>query len=202
MFVSETNATLSYGSHLDIVCSHLASPFPCPTDMSVAFLHHIVDDVTTDQKLTMSKLSALASALTNDRFTLNPFSSLNNVKCDAMRLFNCILAAETLDDNLILLPSCLRHIQGLSCKLSLILISFLFNPVHLTVIFELLSSVVFYPSTKCIQNVDVNHWDNSPKGCVSSLKTFLSSGLQVETSLFIVFALSKCCTNMSLKPLH
>ena len=31
---------------------------------------------------------------------------------------------------------------------------------------------------------------------------FISSGLHVECSSFIVFALSKCCTNMSLKPLH
>ena len=48
----------------------------------------------------------------------------------------------------------------------------------------------------------MNNWDDSPTGCAQSLKVFLSSGQEVESATFIVFALSRCANSMSLKPLH
>ena len=60
---ADTHSSLSGGSCLDIVCGHLSSsPFLSATDMSLAFVHRIVDDISGDQKLTTPNISALASA--------------------------------------------------------------------------------------------------------------------------------------------
>ena len=198
---SELSGSLPRTSRHDVVCTQLASPFPSGTDMSVAFVRRVVDDVSTDQKLTMPKLSALASAIVNQSFSPEPFSSPNNIKRDAMRLFNRLLAIESLDDDHNLLPSRLESYS--KSELQSMARSHSISFERRTSVSDLRSLIVSHVlSARCLQNIDASHWDKSPKGCASSLKTFLSSGLQVESSSFIVFALSKCCNNMSLKPLR
>lgn len=57
-------------------------------------------------------------------------------------------------------------------------------------------------SAGCLENVDTNHWDWSPPGCTSSVKTFLSAGQWSESTSFVVYCLSLCAQKMSLKLLR
>lgn len=50
--------------------------------------------------------------------------------------------------------------------------------------------------------VDVNDWDRSPPGCARAMCLFLSDGVEPAATSFIVFALSRCSRDMSLKPLR
>ena len=94
---ADTNSSLSGGSCLDIVCGHLSSsPFPSATDMLLAFVHCVVDDISGDQKLTTPKISALASAFQNSSYSPGMFSFLNHIKQDALRFFKSSLSSHFL----------------------------------------------------------------------------------------------------------
>ncbi len=62
---AEHNRTVPRGSRVSIVCS----------DMSIAFLHRVIDDISNDQKLTNRKLSALAAAFSRGSYSAQPFSA-------------------------------------------------------------------------------------------------------------------------------
>ena len=57
-------------------------------------------------------------------------------------------------------------------------------------------------SATCIQSVNVNDWDECPKRCAQSVKIFWSTGQDMESVSFLVFTLSRCAKNMSIKPLQ
>lgn len=69
------NLSCPCGSRIDIVCGQLSSPFPSATDMSLALVRRVVDDILIDQQLPIWKLAALASAFVNNTYTSDPFST-------------------------------------------------------------------------------------------------------------------------------
>ena len=86
---AEHNRSLPHGSCVDIVCGDLSSAFPSATDMSIAFLCCIIDDISTDQKLTKGKLSALATAFTVPNLFLHvhmPNEMLSDSLCKFLRV--------------------------------------------------------------------------------------------------------------------
>ena len=148
--------------------------------MSIAFLCRIVDNISTDQKLTNCKLSALAAAFTRDSYSPQPFSARTNAKRDTLRLLMHILKGDSSDDDQCLLPT---HLEKMT-KSELVVFardhSIPFE--RRTTVTELWSLVVTHVlSTACLQRVNINHWDDSPKGCAQSVKIFLLSGQQVES---------------------
>ena len=65
-----SSKALPIGSRSCIVlCTDMSKCFPSATDMSIVFLCHILDDITTNQKLTIQKISALATALARGHYT-------------------------------------------------------------------------------------------------------------------------------------
>ena len=89
-----TNRNRPSGSCRHIVCTDLSDHFPSATDMSMAFLRRILDDISSNQKLNIQKISALAAALTCGYSPL-PFCAPAHTKCDAMRLFARILKGDS-----------------------------------------------------------------------------------------------------------
>ena len=77
---AEHNRSLPHGSCVDIVCGDLSSAFPSATDMSIAFVWHIVEDISTDQKLTNRKLSTLTAAFSRGFYSFLPFSPRTHAK--------------------------------------------------------------------------------------------------------------------------
>ena len=110
---AECNRSLPRGSRVHIVCSDLSSAFPSATDMSLAFLRRIVEDISTDQKLTNRKLSALAAAFTCASYSSEPFSAPMHAKQDALRLFMRVLKSESTCDDQSLLPADLEKMTKL-----------------------------------------------------------------------------------------
>ena len=87
---AESNLSLPCGTRSDIQCAHLCQPFPSATDLSLSFVHCVLDDIKGDQKLNVHKISRLMLALTNASYTSDPFSTLTNVKWDTICLLNCV----------------------------------------------------------------------------------------------------------------
>ena len=198
--VAEHNVLLSRGLRCDSVCGQLLFAFPSATDMSIAFVCHLVDDITVDQKLSYTKISTLASALVNESCPSSRFSSPNNVKRDALRLFNRILNSSSPHDVTSIIPVDLEkmsksELQTFACRHS---ISYNWQ----TFVSDLRDLILGHGlSASCLQSVDTTDWDNSPPECAQSLKTFLSTGQSAESTCFIVHSLSVCAQSMSLKPL-
>ena len=88
---AEQNASLSPGSRRDIVCAQMSHAFASSTDMSLAFVRRVVDDISFNQKLNVKKITSIALALMDDHYDVSTFSTPNNVKRDAMRLFTRFL---------------------------------------------------------------------------------------------------------------
>ena len=197
---AHTNSSLSRGSRIDIVCGHLSSPFPSATDMSLAFVRRIVDDISGDQKLTTPKISALASAFQNPSYSLDAFSSPNHIKQDALRLFKRSLSSHTSDGTQVL-PSDLEKMS--KSELQSFARSHLIPFQRRTSVADLRELVLHHVlSADCLQHVNTSDWDSSPLGCARAVKVYLSSGQVPDSASFIVLALSQCAQTMSLKPLR
>ena len=182
------------------MCAQLSSVFPSATDMSLAFVRRLVDDILIDQQLPIRKVAALASAFLNDSYTPEPFSTPSNVKCDAVRLFKRVLETDSVDD-IHVLPS---HLEKMSkSELQLCARSHTIAFERRTSVSDLRDLILHHIlSADCLRCVDVNDWVSSPSGCAQSLKLFLSDGRNLETATFIVFTLAQCAKSMSLKPLR
>ena len=139
-------------------------PPPSATDMLIAFLHHIVDDISNDQRLTNRKLSALAAAFTRGTYSPQPFSAPTNGKRDTLRLFMRVLKGDSCDDDECILPT---HLEKMTkSELAVFARDHSIRFEQQTTVAELRSLVVTHVlSTVCLQAVNVNNWDDSPKGC-------------------------------------
>lgn len=200
MRTSEANSNLPIGSCCNIACSQLCAPFASATNMSVSFIRCVVDDLSADQKLNGSRLSAIASAILNNSFLVQAFSTPSNVRRDTLCLLKHILAGETQDDSHIL-PSDIEnmtkselqtfahsHAISFECKTS---VANLWNLILIHIL-----------SVQCLWMVNVDNWDQSPSGCSRSMRLLLSEGCEPVSTSFIVFTLSNCAQSMSLKPLQ
>ena len=152
-------------SLVDLVST--SSAFPGATDMSLAFVWHIVEDISTDQKLTNRKLSALTAAFLRESYSSLPFSPCTHAKHDTHRLFMRVLKGESSYDDECPLPTQLEKMT----KSELVVLArdhlivfdrrMTVDELHTLVVSHILSA-------SCVQSVNVNDWDDSPKGCARS----------------------------------
>ena len=161
---AEHNRSLPRGSHVDIVCGDLSSAFASATDLLIVFLHHIIDDISIDQKLMNGKLSALTAAFSRGCYSSHPFSSRTHAKRDALRLFMRVVKEESIYEDQCVLPTRLEQMS----KSELVNLAQDHGIVFdcRTTVPDLQSLVVSHIlSAACLQLVNVNSWDESPKGC-------------------------------------
>ena len=196
----EVNSSLPRGSRRDIICGQMCQSFPSPTDMSMAFIRRIIEDLTEDQKLSTPRVAAVASAFSNSSYNSQAFSSLTHVKRDALRLFKGVVTGDTVDDSHIL-PARLESMTKI--ELQTFARSHSIQFVRAMSVSDLRELIVTHVlSSACLRMVSVDDWDRSPPGCAKSMRLFLTEGLEPDNTAFVVFALSRCTHSMSLKPLR
>ena len=126
----DVNRQQPLGQRCHIVCGQLSSCFSSATNMFVLFICCILSDLTDAQKLTAIRLSSISSALINNHFTVEPFSTPRNIRRDCSRLILRYLSVDCHDDQSIL-PSgletmtkvklhmlCKKHLVSFTCKKS------------------------------------------------------------------------------------
>lgn len=165
---AKQNASLPRGSRQDIVCGALSFPFPSATDMSLSFVRCVLDDIISDQKLTIKKVSSIASAVSNEAHDSCPFSTPNNVKRDAVAMFNWILDTSRMSVETSVIPSDLEKMSKseLQCFAASHSISF----DRQTSVSALLDLILKHATlAACLATVNTADWDSSPPGCAQSM---------------------------------
>ena len=195
------NGMLPRGCRCDAQCSQLAASFPSATDMSLAFIHRVVDDINSDQKLMIKKISTIASAFAKECYDGVSFSTPSNAKRDAMRLFTQVLRTSSLDETTNVIPSNLEKMSRFELQSFASSHSIMFD--RQTSVSALRDLILQHGlSSCCLQNINTNNWDASPSGCARCISKFLSTGQSADAACFVVYELSHHSQTMSLKPLR